>query len=156
MSEQTNKFTLQPNSAHCFVCGMHSPVGLKVRFWDNGADEVRATYVVEEKYQGYECFKIEMIPKPEAGVVWGKIITWISKNEFLQLRADYYDEDGYLVQTMSGTEIKKMDGRLIPTVWEMQPEDKPEQRTVFIYEKIDFDITIKKSFFSQQNMKRVR
>jgi uncharacterized protein (TIGR00369 family) len=53
VSKQTDEFKLQPNSAHCFVCGMHSPVGLKARFWDNGVDEVRATYVVEEKYQGY-------------------------------------------------------------------------------------------------------
>lgn len=112
--------------------------------------------ISEEEYQGYDCYKIEMVPKPDAGVVWGKIITWISKKEYLQLRADYYDEDGYLVQTMTGSEIKKMDGRLIPTVWEMQPEDKPNQRTVFVYEKIDFDIKINKSFFSQQNMKRVR
>jgi outer membrane lipoprotein-sorting protein len=112
--------------------------------------------ITEEEHQGYECFKIEMIPKPEAGVVWGKIITWISKKEFLQLRADYYDEDGYLVQTMTGTEIKKMGGRLIPTIWEMQPEDKPDQKTVFVYLTIEFDIPINKAFFSQQNMKRVR
>ena len=112
--------------------------------------------LLEEDHEGYSSYKIEMIPKPEAGVVWGKIITWISKKEFLQLRAEYYDEDDYLVQTMTGTEIKNLGGRLIPTAWVMQPEDKPDQRTVFIYEKIEFDYKIKKSFFSQQNMKRVR
>lgn len=47
------EFTRQPNSRHCFVCGLESPVGLKARFEDNGADEVRATYVVEEAHQGY-------------------------------------------------------------------------------------------------------
>ena len=26
----------QPNSKHCFVCGLESPVGLKLRFDDNG------------------------------------------------------------------------------------------------------------------------
>ncbi len=46
-------FKLQPNSKHCFVCGLESPVGLKLRFTDNGLDEVRATYTVREKYQGY-------------------------------------------------------------------------------------------------------
>jgi outer membrane lipoprotein-sorting protein len=128
-------------------------------------DLVRQSSIVEdythkllsqEDYQGYACYKIEMIPKPEAGVVWGKIITWISKKEFLQLRAEYYDEDGYLVQTMTGTDIKELGGRLIPAVWTMQPEDKPDQRTVFIYEKIEFDINIGESFFTQQNMKRIR
>jgi uncharacterized protein (TIGR00369 family) len=43
----------QPNSKHCFVCGLESPVGLKLRFTDNGVDEVRVVHRVPEKYQGY-------------------------------------------------------------------------------------------------------
>lgn len=46
-------FTRQPNSRHCFVCGLESPVGLKVRFDDNGVDTVQARYTVDEKYQSY-------------------------------------------------------------------------------------------------------
>lgn len=45
--------TRQPNSRYCFVCGLESPVGLKVCFEDNGRDEVRAQYTVHESYQGY-------------------------------------------------------------------------------------------------------
>lgn len=48
-----DSFTAQPNSRMCFVCGMESPVGLKLRFWDNGIDEVRADYSVGAGYQGY-------------------------------------------------------------------------------------------------------
>jgi uncharacterized protein (TIGR00369 family) len=43
----------QPNSRHCFVCGLESQVGLKMRFTDDGTDEVRAVYTVDQKYQGY-------------------------------------------------------------------------------------------------------
>lgn len=43
----------QPNSHYCFVCGLESPVGLKLRFADNGVDAVRATYTVDPKYQSY-------------------------------------------------------------------------------------------------------
>lgn len=49
----TGHFSPQPNSRHCFVCGLESPVGLKLRFTDNGVDEVRATYTVDPKYQSY-------------------------------------------------------------------------------------------------------
>jgi len=38
---------------HCFVCGLDSKVGLKLRFDDNGTDEVRALYTVRGDYQGY-------------------------------------------------------------------------------------------------------
>lgn len=110
----------------------------------------------EEKNNGYQCYKIEMIPKPEAGVVWGKIITWISKDKYLQVKADYYDEDGYLVKSFIGSEEKKMDGRDILTHWEMIPEDKPGNKTIMDYNEIKFNFAVDVSFFSEQNMKRVR
>jgi len=110
----------------------------------------------EEDYQGYLCYKIELIPKPDAGVVWGKIIMLISKEKYLQLKMDYYDEDEYLVKTMQGSKVKEIGGRVIPTYWEMNPVDDPGQKTVMIYDEIEFNKKLKQDFFSQQNMKRVR
>ncbi len=110
----------------------------------------------EEKINGYQCYKIEMIPKPEAGVVWEKILTSISKDKFLQVKADYYDEDGYLVKSFVGSKEKKMGGRDILTYWEMIPKDKPGNKTVMEYSTIQFNFDVGISFFSEQNMKRVR
>jgi len=127
-------------------------------------DLVRESSIVEDYthsiigsavYQGYACYKIQLLPKPEAGVVWGKIISLITKKGYMELKADYYDEDGQLVKSMSGSKIKKMGGRVIPTHWEMVPLDKPGQKTILEYHKIKFNIKLKPSFFSQQNMKRV-
>lgn len=110
----------------------------------------------EEKINGYLCYKIEMIPKPEAGVVWGKILTWISKEKYLQVKADYYDEDSYLVKSFIGSDEKNMGGRDILTHWEMIPEDKPGNKTIMNYDKIQFNFAVDVAFFSEQNMKRVR
>ena len=46
------------------------------------------------------CYTIQLTPKPEA-VVWGKIKTFIDKNDFLQLNFEFYDEDGYLINKMA-------------------------------------------------------
>lgn len=119
-------------------------------------DDYEQSIVTNETIDGLLCWKIQLIPKPEAGVVWGKVIMWISHEGYMQLKSDYYDEDGILIKTMLGSDIKKMDGRLIPAHWEMIPVDKPGQKTVFIYDELKFDIKTNKSFFSQQNMKRVR
>lgn len=43
----------QPNSKTCFVCGVHNPVGLGLRFYNTPTGEVAADYVVSEQYQGY-------------------------------------------------------------------------------------------------------
>lgn len=128
-------------------------------------DLVRASSIVEdynhslekkEEFNGYMCYKIKLIPKPEAGVVWGKIYLWITQKGYMQLKAEYYDEDEWLIKSMIGSEIKKMGGRTFPTRWEMIPEDKPGQKTVMEYLNIEFNKNLNKRFFSQKNMKRVR
>ena len=53
LTTQKQSSRLQPNSRHCFVCGLESPVGLRLRFTDNGVDEVRAVYTVHSQFQGY-------------------------------------------------------------------------------------------------------
>jgi outer membrane lipoprotein-sorting protein len=110
----------------------------------------------EEKLNGYNCYKIEMIPKPEAGVVWGKIVTWIAKNSYLQVQSDHYDEDNVLIKSFMGSKEKKMSGRNILTYWEMVPVDKPGNKTIMEYESIQFNFKVDETFFSEQNMKRVR
>ena len=119
-------------------------------------DDYTHKIIGEETYNNYLCYKIELTPKPEAGVVWGKIIMLVSKKDYLQLKLDYYDEDDILVKTMQGSKIKKLGGRTIPTYWEMIPVDKPGQKTVMEYTELEFNKKLDQSFFSQQNMKRVR
>lgn len=110
----------------------------------------------EEKIEGYDCYKIQLTPKPDAGVVWSKIITWIAKDSYLQPLTEYYDEDNKVVKKFVGSELKTMDGRKIFSHWEMIPVDKPGNKTIMDYNKIQFNIKIDETFFSEQNMKKVR
>ncbi|MCW9096868.1 MAG: outer membrane lipoprotein-sorting protein [Ignavibacteriaceae bacterium] len=110
----------------------------------------------EVKIDGMDCYKIQLTPKPDAGVVWGKIIAWIAKDTYLEPKVEYYDEDGFMVKQFIGSNLQKMDGRNIFTHWEMIPEDKPGNKTIMDYNKIQFNIDTKESFYSEQNMKRVR
>jgi len=128
-------------------------------------DLVRSSSVVDdydhkilskEKIDGYESYIIESIPKPEAGVVWSKIITWITEKGYMQLKSEFYDEDGFLIKTFRGSEIKSLGGRIFPTKWEMIPNDKPGNKTIIDYLDIKFNYKLNESFFSQQNMKRIR
>lgn len=110
----------------------------------------------EEKMAGYDSYKIELIPNDDAPVVWGKIIMWVSKADYLWLKGEYFDEDGVLVNTEILTDIKQMGNRKMPTRLEMIPADKPGQKTIMIFRNIEFDVKIDESFFSQQNMKKVK
>ena len=110
----------------------------------------------EENIRGYDCYQIKLLPKTDAPVVWGKIIMWVSKDEYHWLRAEYYDEEENLVNTEILSEIKKMDDRKMPTRLEMIPADEEGHKTILIFNEIEFNIDIDESFFSQQNMRRVR
>lgn len=112
--------------------------------------------VGEETIEGYECYKIKMIPKPDAPVVWEQVDVWISKEEYIQLRSEFYDEYGELVNVMKGMNVKEFDGRLIPSKMEMIPQDKEGHKTVMEYKSMEFNEGIPESFFSVQNMRRVQ
>lgn len=110
----------------------------------------------EENIDGRNCYKIKMTAKPDAAVVWGSQTRWIDKKEYLILRAELYDEEGYLVRTETGSEIKTMDNRTIPTRMELIPAEEPGNKTIVEIKEIKFNVPIKESFFSQQNMKNIR
>lgn len=110
----------------------------------------------EETVGGYLCYKIQLDPREEAAVVWGRIIMWISKEELYQLRVEYFDEEGYLVKTHVLSDIRFMYDRKIPTHFEIIPADKPNQKTLVDIKSVKFDIPIPDGFFSQQNMKSVK
>lgn len=112
--------------------------------------------VGEETLENRSCYIIELIPKPDAPVVWGKIIFWITKNDDLMLKSEYYDEDDYLVKTELGHNIKNMSGRILTTQFEIIPADEDNQRTIVDITSIQFNVPMNNSFFSIQNMKRVR
>ncbi len=112
--------------------------------------------IKEEEQDGYACWVIELIPKEEAAVVWGKIISWVSQKGYMNLRNEYYDEDGFLVNTEILSEIKAVGDRIMPTHFEIIPEDKKGQKTTMKFTQVSFDKPIDDSFFSIQNMKRIR
>lgn len=110
----------------------------------------------EEEYDGRLCYKIKMVAKEDAAVIWGHQIRWIDKRDFLFLKSELYDEDGYLVRTELGTRVMSMDDRLIPTRIELIPAEEENQKTIIEIQEIQFNVPIDDSFFSQQNMKRIR
>jgi outer membrane lipoprotein-sorting protein len=98
---------------------------------------------------GRNCYIIQMDPKAEAAVVWGKLIVCIDKKDYLELHTRFYDEDGGLINIMNASQVKIMDGRLIPTYFEMIPADKGKgQKTVMVYRSIRYNQPIEDGLFT--------
>lgn len=119
-------------------------------------DDYDQSIVGNEICDGEECFKIKLVPKADAAIVWGHIIKWVSKKGFFQMKTEFYDEDSQLVKTESASIIKNMGDRMIPTHFEIIPADKPGNKTIVDFDKTIFNKPIDDGFFSQQNMKTIR
>lgn len=118
---------------------------------DDYFHKIKGDTVIDNK----ECYIIEFLPKPGAAVVWGKLLVSIDKTNFLELHAEFYDEEGKLVNVMNANDIKMMDGRLIPTHMEMIPTGKKNQKTELIYQAIRFNRKIEENFFTTEKMKQL-
>ncbi|MBI5217515.1 MAG: outer membrane lipoprotein-sorting protein [Bacteroidia bacterium] len=114
------------------------------------------TLLGTEKVQGEECYKIELTPLPDAPVVWGKIILWVAKNNFIQWKTEFYDEDKILITTHNSYNIKKYNDRELPSKIEVIPADKKDQKTIIEMTDMVFDKPIDDALFTQQNMKKVK
>ena len=114
------------------------------------------TLLGDETIRDMDCYKIELIPHPDAAVVWGKIICWITKDGFYQWKNEYYDEDGALINIENGYNIKDFGDRKLPAKFEMIPVGDEDKKTVMEVTSAEYNIDISDSFFSKQNMKKVR
>ena len=114
------------------------------------------TILGEEVVLGKQTYKIQLLPKDDAAIVWGKVIMWISKDEFNKRKIMYYDEYGELVNTMTTFDVREMGGRMIPTRLEMIPEEDEGNKTVMYFRDAVFEIPITPNDFSTRNMKKIR
>lgn len=99
---------------------------------------------------------IAMKPKEGIPIVWGKIIVAVHKENYLPLWDRYYDEKDRLMRIVNFKDVKRMGGRMIPSVMEVLPQDKQDQSTVLRYLKAEFDGTLPKDIFSLRNLRSNR
>ena len=119
-------------------------------------DDYDASISFEGERDGQQIYELTFIPKPDAAVVWGKVMMMIEQTSLAPYKALYYDEEGLLIRTMSMDQTQLIDGRTIPMRMRLQPEDKPDESTVIVYQAITFGVPLETSFFSLQTLKRRR
>ncbi len=119
-------------------------------------DDYDVEMAFEGERDGVDVWELRLNPKPEAAVVWGHMAFLVRQRDSMPLWARYYDEDGELARTMEYSAFTEMGGRLVPGVMDMRPADKPDERTSFRYEELEFDVDLDTSFFSLRTLQRGR
>jgi len=102
---------------------------------------------------GTAVWELTLVPRPEAAVVWGRVVEQVRKQDLMPLWARYYDDAGHLARTMTFGDFRVMGGRMVPARLTVIPADKPDERTVIIYRDLQFDVGLTPAFFSLQALR---
>ena len=117
---------------------------------------------IDEEYdfrllaEDQQSWTIEGVPKPEAPVIWGKIVYRLQKQPLVPVQIEYFDEEGVLVRRIVFDDVQTVSGRTIPLRMTVLPVEKPQEQTVMHYRKVQFDIDLSKEYFTLRQLKRRR
>lgn len=122
-------------------------------------DVVKQSSIVEDytprilKKQG-KIVTLELIPKEDAAVVWGKIISHIDTSTYTSQKDIFFDEDGKEVREFIYKNVKKFSKYYLPTYWKVQAKDKKTSFTEIILEEAKYDQKISRQYFQKSALKR--
>lgn len=97
---------------------------------------------------------IELTPKEDAAVVWGKIVSEIDLKTYTNVEDTFYDEYGKEVRTFRYKNVKKVGGYFLPTIWIIQPSNKKKSYTKITIEDVKYDGDISQKYFEKSALKR--
>ena len=111
-------------------------------------------YTFETKSVLDSIATIVCTPKPDAAIVWGKVVYKADISKNIPILVEYYDEDGELVRTMEFDQVEYISGRWIPLRMSVHPIDKPNEVTEIIYDNLEFDVILPANLFSVTSLRR--
>ena len=121
---------------------------------DTWIDEFESFRLEDQEVEDIDCYKIELLKKPESQSGYSRLVMWIDKSNFMAVRIDYYDEDepDLHLKRLVLSDIKDIDG--IPTATRMVMTDiQDNTNTIMEYSEITYGAEIPDDLFTERGMK---
>ncbi len=115
-------------------------------------DDYTHRILATDTVAGVPVYVVEARPKPDAAVVWGRIVFRVRKADFLPAREEFYDERGTLIRVMTFSDVRALGGRAVPTRWEMRPVAKPGNVTTVVMRSATYDTPLPADIFTLRNL----
>lgn len=117
-------------------------------------DEDYTGSVARVREDGDTLLRVEMLPRPDAPVVYSKIVFHVTPEQWVPVREEFYD-DGTVIRTMTFSDVEVVDDRPIPMVMELHPADKPSEWTRLEYRQLEFGVEIDDGMFTRRGLRRI-
>ncbi|MBF0532576.1 MAG: outer membrane lipoprotein-sorting protein [Candidatus Omnitrophica bacterium] len=106
---------------------------------------------------GETCLQVELLPKPNAAVIWGKILLSVRKQDNVPVREEYFNEAGKPIKVLYYSNVGQVSDRVVPRTWRMASQIKPGQETTIeLMDDVQYNIPIDDAVFSLTNLKKIQ
>lgn len=133
-------------------------MGSEFSFEDIGGqqiDDYTYRYLRDESLNGQDCFVVESTPK-DKNSGYSKIVTWVDKEHYRTLKADFYDRKQSHLKTLEARDFTLYQERF----WRPHEVEMVNHRTgrstVLKQSNIQFNVGLSENDFTQNSLKRAR
>ena len=103
---------------------------------------------------GTRYLQVTLTPKPEAPVVYTKLVFLLTRDDWIPVLWEFYDGD-QIVRTIAYEDVRQVAGRPLPMRMVIQPVDAPNERTVIEYRRLELDVPVDDELFTRRGLRRV-
>jgi outer membrane lipoprotein-sorting protein len=103
---------------------------------------------------GTRYLQVTLTPKPEAPVVYTKLVFLLTRDDWTPVLWEFYDGEE-IVRTIRYEDVRQVAGRRLPMRMVIQPVDAPNERTVIEYRDLELDVPVDDELFSRRGLRRV-
>lgn len=108
--------------------------------------------IKEEKFEGKNCYVLELKPKDKKKISYNKLLCWIDKKDYVLRKMEFYN-DNKLSKFMIQKDYKKNKNYLIPYTTIMKSV-KNDTKTESYIKKIEVDVEIQDRKFNKNALDR--
>jgi outer membrane lipoprotein-sorting protein len=117
-------------------------------------DNYAAAATFEGARYGQSVIELTLTPKPDAPVVWGKIVLVVKAEDHNPIRAFYYDDGVKLAQTVTFSADKRFGRRTLPSSMKFIPAAKPKEYTEVRWRALEFNVDVDDDKFSVRDLQK--
>lgn len=106
----------------------------------------------KEKVGSEEAYHLELLPKNDAPVTYGKLELWLRPQDGAPLRWEFFDDKLKKIRVLRYSEFKKYGDHEAPSVWEMENLVHPSRKTVIKILAAAYDLPLSDSTFTRKKL----
>jgi outer membrane lipoprotein-sorting protein len=104
---------------------------------------------------GRKAWRLELVPRASAAVVWGRIELVLDRAACVPLVERFYDEEGKLARTMTLGDLRTVGWRQFPARMSVKPEEGGRETTIQ-YDDIQLDVAVPDETFTLRRLQQGR